>query len=340
MTAAAVLELNQLTPDVHLPPVPFRMRGYDGPTTSAGMTEESERLAEARAAIQGPYQRRPGDVRTLLWRARALDIPVGVAIDHIYITMQGKAGLSAQLIAALIRRAGVEWTTVKTPHLVQFTFHKETWYLTTTGKIRKRTKQLGVVKFELIEAQTAGIAGTRHWQAWPIPCMWARAMARAGRELFSDITMGFAYTPEELHDGTATEAAPAADSQVTEPVLELINQALSEDATAALIKTDIMVRARTARLLKEHAGDGQTLAQVLADIWRQKTAFEEDQELAVAADQAMTAAGITTPNQPAASTDESWKTAQLGEGRLPCGCPNTAVITDVHEEGCAGVMPE
>ena len=329
--------LDQLTPDVHLPAIPFRMRGYDGPTNSTDMTVECRELAAARAAIQGPYQRNPGDVRTLLWRARALDIPVGVAIDHIYINMQGKAGLSAQLIAALIRRAGIDWVTVKTPHLVRFTFFRIRWTTSPAGRISKRKDPIGdPVQFELLEAQAAGIAGTKHWQAWPIACMWARAMARAGRELFSDITMGFSYTPEELHDGTAADAAPAATDQISDAVTELIEQALSESATADLIKTDIMVRAR--RLLKEHAGDGQTLAQVLADIWQQKIAFEEDQQLAAAADQAMAAAGITAPA--AGPGTDDWKDSPFGEGPAPCTCPSAALLTDVHEEGCTGVLPE
>lgn len=331
--------LDKLTPDAHLPTVPFRMSGYDGPTTSAEMTEECRQLAGARAAIQGPFQRRPEDVRTLLWRARALDIPVGVAIDHIYINMQGKAGLSAQLIAALIRRAGIDWVTVKTPNLVRFTFFRVRWTISPAGRITKRKDWIGQpVQFELIEAQAAGIAGTKHWQAWPIACMWARAMARAGRELFSDITMGFSYTPEELHDGTAAEAAPAAAEQVSDAVTELIEQALSEPATAHLIKTDIMVRG--AKLLKEHAGDGQTLAQVLADIWQQKVAFEEDQQIAVAADQAMAAAGITAPPAAADPGADDWKDSPLGEGPLPCGCSSAVLLTDVHEEGCTGVLPE
>jgi hypothetical protein len=335
MTAAVLDKLNQLVPDVQLPKIPFRMRGYDGPTTPADMTEECQHLADARAAIQGPYQRRPGDVRTLLWRARALDIPVGVAIDHIYISMQGKAGLSAQLIAALLRRAGITWTTVSTPHQVAHTFFEETWYLTSSGKIRKRKTNRGTVAFTLDEARTAGIAGSRHWQRWPEACMWARAMARAGRWLFPDITMGFAYTPEELNDGS-TDDTPPVDEQIRPEVEELVQQALSQDATAHLIKTDIMVRAK--RYLKDNAGDGRKLADVLADIWQQKIAYETDQETAVAADTAMAEAGITGPPPPA--PDEAWKTQPVGAGDLPCGCPSSVLLTDIHLEGCTGVHPQ
>lgn len=336
---AAVLELEQLTPDVLLPRIPYRMKGYDGPTSSAEMTEECRELAEARAAIQGPYQRRPGDVRTLLWRARALDIPVGVAIDHIYINMQGKAGLSAQLIAGLLRRAGIDWTCTKTPDAVQFAFFEEVWFTTAAGKIVKRKKRLGTVGFELLEAQAAGIAGTRHWQKWPIQCMWARAMARAGRELFSDVTLGFAYTPEELHDGTAAEAGPTAgDEQIDPLVVEFIEQARSEDATPDLIKSDIMVRARKARpkgqLLKEHAGGGRTLIDVLNEIWLLKVAHDEDQQTALVADQAMAAAGITVPPAPAAVDADAWKTAPIGKGFLPCSCPNAVLISGIHPRTC------
>lgn len=332
----------RLPPDHQLPAVPARLRPYDGPTTTADMTEECRQLAEARAAIQGPYQRRPGDVRTLLWRARALDIPVGVAIDHIFINMQGKAGLSAQLTAALLRRAGIFWTTVTTPHKVTHTFFERVPYLTRTGRPAWRRTRRGAATYTMDDARTAGVAGGQHWRRWPQACMWARAMAKGARELFPDITMGMAYTPEEIASGA--DEQPAAPGPGVDPdVLELVEQALSGDATPDLIRTDIMVRAR--KLLKRTASpEGLTLAQVLTDVWQWKT----DDAAAAAADHATATAGIHPVNQPAGTAGHAETTildepgwadarAELGAGLLPCSCPATTLITAVHAEGvCTG----
>jgi hypothetical protein len=315
---SAVLDPARLPAEHTLPAIPYRMRGYDGPTTTADLTEECRELAEGRAAIQGPYARRPGDVRALLWRARALDIPIGVALDHIFIGMNGRAGLSARLIAALLRRAGITWTTAAGPHRVTHTFTEEVWYLTRAGVIARRKVKRGSVSYSLDDARAARIATSQHWQRWPVACMWARAMAAAGRELFPDVTMGFAYTPEEV--ATNVDEPGPAVAGIDADVLEVVEQARSEDATPDMIKTEIMPRVRS--LLKRTATpDGHTLAQVLADIWQWKA----EQAAAAAADQALTA--VTEPaDQPADAT--GWEDAPAGDRTLPCGCPASILTGD------------
>ena len=340
----AVLEpVPAYTPLARLPDI---VRGYDGPHMGPSpdafraFRETCEFLATARSAIQPEYQRRPADVGMLLLRAKALNIEVGVALDHVYINAGGTAGLSAQLIAFLLRRAGIDWDTTSTSEFVELDFHRYATITTRTGRTQRRKRKLGTVRFDMDEARaavvtrggrTVSLANTYHWRTWPIQCMWARAMSRASRSLFTAITLGMSYTAEEFSDGTGADTAPAAlpveDVPVSAEVEEFIQQALSESATPDLIRSDIMVRAK--KRLDDHAGHGMTLRETLVQIWDMKVATSRDREMTVAADAAMVAAGYTAP--------DSWKQRPVGEGELPCGCPATVLITDEHDpEVCTG----
>lgn len=335
----AVLE--HLTPDFQpLPDIPFTVRGYDGPRPGPSRDDVeafqalAQLLSTAQCTIQREYQRRPGDCATLLLRAKALNIELGIAIDHIYINDDGKAGLSAQLIAYLLRRAGIDWDVVKNPAFVEMSFFRPVTIITRTGRMQNRRKRIGTTRFDMLEAVTAKIADTHHWRTWPIACMWARCIARASREYFSSITLGMAYTGEELNSGAATGELRTAADPVRGDVDELIQQALSESATPELIKSDIVRRARAAKLLHEHAGGGETLQQRLLTIRAAKVKHCADQAMAVPADRAMTAAGYTsTP------AGDAWKQQPVGDGVLPCGCPAAVLLTDQHlQRVCRGVL--
>lgn len=337
-----------------LSPIPARAGGYDGPLPSdaAGFELMSQKLAGARIAIQPEYQRRPDDCLVLMLRAKALNIPLGIAVDHLYINPRGKAGLSAQLVKYLLRRAGVDWEIDATVDYVEAReIVRKTVTRTPAGRRRTTTKKYKPVRFEMIEAVNARtvvggrsvpLAGTYHWRTWPILCMEARLINRMANRYFSDVTLGMSYTAEEVNDGTAAAAAEttaASDdtSTVRPEVVEYVQQALSNDATPELIRSDIMARAKKDKLMGEHAGDGLTLEKTLIEIWDMKVKHRHDQERAIPADRAMAAAGYS--GRPPVQPDEAWKALPVGEGELPCGCPASVLITDEHVEGvCRGVL--
>lgn len=353
MTAAI---LGPATADFDLPRLPAVIGDYDGPSPSdvKAFREMAEWLAEARSALQPEYQRRSAEIGTLMLRAKSLRIELGIAIDHIFINGRGKAGLSAQLVAYLLRRAGIDWDTVETPDYVEMHFYRTIVTATKRGRRTRRQYIHQPVRFEMIEAVNAkvvrdgrvtSLADTYHWRTWPIPCMWARCLTRAARRYFTDICMGMAYLREELTDGTAAatvQDTAAGDNTrpVRDDVDEFVQQALSDDATPELIQTDIMVRAKKAKLLEEHAGDDLTLKQMLLTIWDTKVKRRRDQEIAIPADTAQAAAHNELPAVTAAAEAEaSWAALPVGEGTLPCHCPASVLITSVHIEGvCAGVL--
>lgn len=314
----AVLDAAPAPPvDAKLPPIHGSLGLFDGPSSDDGMERHAVLLATARCSMHPLYRRSPGDCLTLLYRAKALNIPVGVALDHVYInTAIGRAGLSAQLMAALLLRAGITWKTPKlNDQLVEMVFYR--------GR-----KKIGSVTWTIREAARAHLTKREHWQLWPVDCLWARAMARGCRRFFSDQVMGMGYTPEELFDMDAAESAPEEVEQVDPAVQDFLDQADSESATSDLIRGDIMARARKAKLLKATLPDGRTLEQALTDVWRAKAA----REAAARADAALS--GVSE-DKPAAGEIPAALTAPAGEGDLPCGCPSAVVLSgDGHLATC------
>lgn len=348
MTTAA---LETFAADIQIPQLPAFIGDYDGPLPSDvdAFKAMAELISEARCTIQPEYRRRPADCAILMLRAKALRIELGVAIDNIYINQRGKSGQSAQLIAYLLRRAGIDWTEQESPTHVEMDFFRVEQVMTRTGRIQNRRRKFGKVRYDLHEAAAVKLSGGRtladtyHWRTFPIPCMWARCIARAARKYFTGITLG-SYTVEEISlRGVATDpdhVSDDADRPINPDVYELVEQARSESATPDLIMSDIMPRATKAQLLEADAGDGLTLQATLVKIWDVKVRHRNDQRRAVPADLAMAVAGYRPPaaRPPDHPNPDAWRTLPVGEGELPCGCPASIMLAGgQHRKGvCTG----
>lgn len=315
---SAVTEAPPLpTPD-HLLPRIANLGVYTGPTTTADRKAEAELMATARCALHPLYRRSPGDCLTLLYRAEALNIPLGIAIDHIYInTAIGRAGLSAQLMAYLLLRAGVRWRVLQsTSEVVELRFYR--------GR-----KIVGTVQWRISEAVDAGLTKREHWRLFPNDCLWARAIARACRRFFSDIVMGLGYTPEEVYDMADVDGTPDETEAVAPEVQALLADADTADPDA--IRGEITSRARKSKLLGQRLPDGRTVQQALNDAWLAATGRAD----AVRADAALAQLDTTPVELPAAVLD-----APAGAGTLPCGCPTDALISGKGhvQEVCRGAL--
>lgn len=288
-------------------PLPIRLGPYDGPTTAEGRRDEAALLATARTTIHPQYRRSPGDCLTLLYRAHALNIPVGVAIDNIYIE-GGRGGLTAQLMAALLLRAGIKWTTVRNDDQE------------TVLRFREGRKTIGTVRWHIREAVAAGLTRNDVWRQYPADSLWARAIARGCRRHFSHLVMGMSYTPEEIREIAAGNEIA---EDTTDPrVRDLLDRA--DTATADTIRLELIPEAKRRRLAKLQLPDGQTCEHALAERWQTRTALET----AAQADAATaTAEPVGDLNAPA------------GTGTLGCGCPAATVLSgQPHERGCTHVM--
>jgi hypothetical protein len=278
---------------------------YDGPTDLAGRRNEARFLASGGTAVAPIFRRNPGACMILLYNAQALDIPVAVALKNLHWSdALGAGGMTAQLMAGLLKRAGYRVkTTTETSQRVDMTF----W-----GPDGKR---LGTCHWTMADAIAAGVAGHHLWQAFPQDSLWARCLMRGARRYASEVGTGMSYTGRELAE-MATPAEPAAEPVSTE-VQEYLDEAATTGTTAVDIKTDILARARRAKLLREPAGNGRTLGEALAEMYGAARAREADQ-----ADRSPVP-DPTTDLRPA------------GTGELECGCSAAQLAaTGEHAPGC------
>jgi hypothetical protein len=132
------------------------------------------------------YRGNPANLLFALEYAEALRVSPINAITSIHV-IEGKPSASADLIAALVRRAG----------------HK----LRVTGDDEHAVAQIiraddpGFV-FEVVwtlkRAQLAGLTGKGVWKQYPAAMLRSRAITEVARAAASDALFGIVYTPEEL----------------------------------------------------------------------------------------------------------------------------------------------
>jgi hypothetical protein len=181
---------------------------------SAAEWQQTMELVKAVAAtefVPVAMRGKPGAVLASVLTGRELGIGPMQAIKHVGI-IEGKPGLSAELMAGLVRRAG----------------HK----LRIITRALDEAEVEGVraddprhplrVRWTLKDAERAGlcrIGDNGHpiarsksgqampWEKYPDALLLARAISALCRAMFSDVLAGFSYTPEEVAStDEATEA--------------------------------------------------------------------------------------------------------------------------------------
>jgi hypothetical protein len=160
----------------------------------------AERLASA-SLLPAAYKKQPANVLLAMEMGDAMGIPPIQAINEIHV-IEGKPSASANLIGAMVRRAG----------------HK----LRVQGDDQSATAQIiraddpdftFEVTWTLERAKNAGLlSGKNNWAKYPAAMLKARAITEVARAATPDALYGVIYTPEELgatvnEDGTPVEPA-------------------------------------------------------------------------------------------------------------------------------------
>jgi hypothetical protein len=309
--------VEEITVSVSAPPAPPRVdvSGYNGPTMLDDQIRLAEVLATATRVIPVDYRDQPGDLLALIYEAQALNIPVMTAVHNLYFEDDGSYGMSAQLIGALLRRGGADWSTTieqgKSCTLV-FTFADGR-----TG---------GEAKYTIGDALRAEIANTTNWIRYPDDNLYARAVSQGARRFAQDLTGGLAYVPGER------TTAPAVQEEAVDPdVAEFLAQADGASTTQIQALTDTALAKKSNGLAAKPAGGGKSVEDRLRELWLAAAARELAAATAPDAD-----AGEPAPEpdpQPAAVPGDGHAlTAPAGEGDLPCRCPAAAVLaTGEHD---------
>lgn len=128
----------------------------------------------------------PAAAVAIMLTGRELGIPPMQAFRSIYV-VKGKPTLSAQLMGALILRAGHTYKIMESSNTrceIEFT---------------RRNGQAYRHEFTMDDAKRAGLANSATWQAYPKALLFSRCMSAGARVAMPDVLAGM-YTPEELAD--------------------------------------------------------------------------------------------------------------------------------------------
>lgn len=205
-----------------------------------------DRLRHAQAVAQSTlipdgYRGQPANVLWAMDLADSLGIPFPQVMQSM-VVMRGRMTMSADIMAAVVRRAG---------HRLRI--HEQGTSVTAT-LIRKDDPDYEFsVTWDEAKARQAGLWGQRGpWSQYPTQMLRSRAITEVCRQGASDALAGVIYEPEELESAEATPALP--DSPCPPEA------GATTDAPAAATAKD-RSRALLSRHVREHGGDA-------ADVWR------------------------------------------------------------------------
>ncbi len=150
----------------------------------------AEQIAQTDFAPQG-LRGKPAAVMAAMLQGHELGIGPMASLSQIAV-INGKPCMSAQLMRALVQRAGHElWFKAKTNTRVTICGRRAEW----------PADRVAEVTWSMDDAKAAGLAGGQNYRKYPRAMLAARATGELCRDNFADVLGGIGYTPEELTDG-------------------------------------------------------------------------------------------------------------------------------------------
>jgi hypothetical protein len=206
------------------------LRRSDVPAEFHAQVEMAKYLAGS-SLLPAHLRGQPANVFVVLQGARALDVSAFWALQSMHV-IEGKLSMAAELMRALVNRAGHRVTVVE------------------------RSSQRAVVEiqrsdraepyraeFTWEDAKAAKLTGKTNWQGYPKSMMVARATAIAVRDECPDVLFGMVYTPDELGAVTDEDGEPltGADGKPLVEAEEVVpfNPEEALDVAATLSNADL-----------------------------------------------------------------------------------------------------
>lgn len=156
---------------------------------------EHAKIVAQSSLIPAEYRGKPADIVWAMDIGDALGVPYTQVMQSMVVA-RGKMTMSADLMGAVVRRAG---------HRLRL---REDGDSVTADLIRADDPDYTfTVTWDKAKAQAAGLWGSRGpWQQYPRQMLRARAITEVCRQGASDALAGSAYTPEELESSPAQNA--------------------------------------------------------------------------------------------------------------------------------------
>lgn len=162
---------------------------------------EHAKIVAQSSLIPAEYRGKPADIVWAMDIGDALGVPYTQVMQSMVVA-RGKMTMSADLMGAVVRRAG---------HRLRL---REDGDSVTAVLIRQDDPDYEfTVTWDKAKAQAAGLWGSRGpWQQYPRQMLRARAITEVCRQGASDALAGTVYTPEEL-ESTPAQNAPQRPTQ-------------------------------------------------------------------------------------------------------------------------------
>lgn len=162
---------------------------------------EHAKIVAQSSLIPAEYRGKPADIVWAMDIGDALGVPYTQVMQSMVVA-RGKMTMSADLMGAVVRRAG---------HKLRL---REDGDSVTADLIRADDPDYTfTVTWDKAKAQAAGLWGARGpWQQYPRQMLRARAITEVCRQGASDALAGTVYTPEEL-ESTPAQNAPQKPAQ-------------------------------------------------------------------------------------------------------------------------------
>lgn len=152
------------------------------PQTFDGMMKQAEVLV--RSGLLPAEVKTPAAAVAIMMTGRELSIPPMQAFRSIYV-VKGKPTLSAQLMGALIFRAGHSYKVVESTNEQ------------CTIEFKRRGGEVYSHTFTIKDADRASLMGSMTWKQYPKAMLFSRCMSAGARAFMPDVIAGM-YTPEEI----------------------------------------------------------------------------------------------------------------------------------------------
>lgn len=129
-------------------------------------------------------------IHAVLAKAKALGIHPFEALNGGFFCINGKVGMSTEMMAALIRRRGHSIT--KDP--------KSNHELVILHGVRADNGDKWTCTFSKQDAENAGLWNSATWKKYPAVMLYNRCMSMLFRQLFPDLSLGAGYVEDELKE--------------------------------------------------------------------------------------------------------------------------------------------
>lgn len=193
----------------------------DIPDTWTERLRLAEELSKA-GMLPNNYVGKPGNILAAQMASNALDIPLWVAFQELN-HINGKTGLSAFMMRALIIRAGHDFEIVEES--------------TNAAKIRVKRREWQASRYVDYDIQTARTAGLikqdGNYHKNPAAMMVARATTKGAKLYFADVLAGFGQSAEELEDERQAQASGGRIEKPAEPVADAAPESVPVTEPAA-----------------------------------------------------------------------------------------------------------